>query len=122
MKKTLIALFALAACAQAVETTTTTYTPLNTTEGWVPGTRTDYSRPVATIDAPAHSLAFSYNLATNGTLDAAVTLTLIDSAADKVVCVGMGKYSAGHGAVQYGTGALVTNNTYNFEQLTATVR
>lgn len=143
MKKTLIALMALASVAVA---DTVVYTPLDNAENWTLGsargradrltidttTQTIYSTTgnwaqeygiTSSFEAPmsvsldTDSLLFSVNLTTNGTHNSCGTLALIDSTANKAIIVGMGKYNAGAGIVQYALGSVRGDNFYSMENL-----
>lgn len=120
MKKTLIALFALAVCAQAVETSTETSHLLSSTDNWtlthdggsyedVPVIDTTaetithsghWNKGVAVytfeeaviLDAPAHALTLSYTITPRGASNMIGTLAMY--ADDSVIAAGVATYGS----------------------------
>lgn len=125
MKKNLLFALALAASTAAVADTVTYNDLLQRGDGWTlasgrnrgniqfsdgtasaansnwgQGTATYTLSDAISLRNPGDTFSFSYTLNTNGTIDAALTLSFIGSTG--TVVTGMSLYSAGNGSVQYG--------------------
>lgn len=65
-------------------------------------------------------IAFDFTMTTRSDRDVCLTLTLMDDSG-LALCIGMGKYGAGNGAVAFGMTTDVSKNFYNFKDSTSSI-